>query len=175
MKTFQEIINKTNWQDVRASIEKLYPDDVDDMNRFEDVYNILKTLQPSVNKDKVYIIIEFIDEKLIDTDNKTEANIVKNWNVSGKIMDDETHYAIEFCRWENWLGYYISKELLLSMDSVDIVAHCLWEMTWCGFTQREIQDKVNYLENLADEAMEEYKNNPEGFMILDELLKDEEV
>ncbi|MFX1254338.1 MAG: DUF6557 family protein [Promethearchaeota archaeon] len=42
-------------------------------------------------------------------------------------------------RWEEWLGLEIHPDTLNNFDFIDIIVHCLWEMTFHGYNQFQIQ------------------------------------
>lgn len=51
----------------------------------------------------------------------------------------------------------------INLTEADIIAHILYEMTFCGYEEKEIQDKVDELEERVDELKntgnEEIKKN----------------
>jgi len=59
------------------------------------------------------------------------------WSVVGVEDNNCKTFAMEFTRWEEWLAsnYVIP----LGMSEDEFVAHCLYEATFSGFTQEEIQ------------------------------------
>jgi len=50
----------------------------------------------------------------------------------------------------------IEQESLSKYSELDIIGHCLWEMTFYGFTQEKIKKQLAQLEKEAEEA----KKNP---------------
>jgi hypothetical protein len=137
---FYEILTKTKWEDVEKSLQKHYPNYMDSIGGFKKVYYELFTLKPKYNE-KFQIHIEKDDF----------------WSVSGYSTEEDSYYGIEYVRWENWLGYDLHPDSLV-LSNEDIVAHCLWEMTWAGFFQEKIEEKVKYLKKLSEEADEMIKN-----------------
>ncbi|MDY0334055.1 MAG: hypothetical protein RBR47_03765, partial [Bacteroidales bacterium] len=99
-------------------------------------------------------------------------------NVSGKYAnpkseEEEFSQAIEFTPWNKWLGMEISQESLQHFSELEIISHCLYEMTFVGFEEEEIQKELNSLEK----SIEEYKNMTDeekkaNTISLEELLKD---
>lgn len=67
-------------------------------------------------------------------------------------------YGIEFCPWKDWVSMYITQDSLDNFTKEDIVAACLHEMTFFGFTDSEVQAEVKKLQDLKD-SIEECKNN----------------
>jgi hypothetical protein len=99
-------------------------------------------------------------------------------DVSGKYKhpkneEEKFSQAIEFTAWSKWLGMDISEESLLHFSELEIISHCLYEMTFVGFEEEEIQEEFNTIEN----SIEDYKNmtNEEkdaNTTSLEDLLKD---
>jgi hypothetical protein len=54
-------------------------------------------------------------------------------------------YAIEFTRWEESSKWKISTDVLKKYTLPEIIAHYLWEITYCGFTQKQSQNKLKEL------------------------------
>jgi hypothetical protein len=62
------------------------------------------------------------------------------------IGNREVSYAIEFTDWAEWLGMEIDLETLLSYSEVDILGHCLWEMTFCGYSPEDVKRAMEEIE-----------------------------
>ena len=63
-------------------------------------------------------------------------------------------YAIEYTPWSEWLGCEVDRKVLRKMTSEEIAAHCLWEMTFAGFTQDKIRREINMLRRRAKDVKE---------------------
>jgi hypothetical protein len=64
---------------------------------------------------------------------------------------DPERYGLDLSRWEEWLAVRVPQSLLDKMMATEIVAHCLWEMTFYGFTQEKIAAFRAELENNVKE------------------------
>jgi hypothetical protein len=60
------------------------------------------------------------------------------WDVSCIKEGDPERYGLDLSRWEEWLAVRVPRSLLAKMTATEIVAHCVWEMTFYGFTQEKI-------------------------------------
>lgn len=98
-------------------------------------------------------------------------------DVSGKYKNpknEEEKYsqAIEFTSWRQWLGMEISTESLTHFSELEIIVHCLYEMTFMGFEEEEIQEEFKTIEdNIAaykNMIAEEKKANT---LSLDEIVE----
>lgn len=61
-------------------------------------------------------------------------------------------YAIEYVPWNEWLGMNILQETLDSLSKNEIIAGMLYEMTWSGFTEEEVQSDWNDLVEKFEEC-----------------------
>jgi len=60
------------------------------------------------------------------------------WDVSCIKEGDPDRCGLDLSRWEAWLALGVPQSLLDKMTAAEIVAHCVWEMTFYGFTQEKI-------------------------------------
>ena len=164
---FKNLIQGNSWLSVAEILVKLYPDQKDSLQSYEEVYEKLKFM-PEEDSD-LSIEIEY------QTDDFDGAEYV---SVSGKYDDpkneEETFsQAIEFEPWKKWLGMNITSESLASFSELEIIAYCLFEMTFVGFEEEDIQQELIKLE----QEMEDYKamtdeEKKENSISLDDLFKD---
>jgi len=110
------------------------------------VYTNLVNMEPSESNLKIQI--SFHDERECE-----------RWDVSGYSEDDNTSYGIEFCPWSEWLAMELGEETLKELKVHEIVAHSLWELTWMGFEENEIQSRLDRIKVADDEIIEELSDN----------------
>src|SRR5690606_28249802 len=98
----------------------------------------------------------------IDVSGRTEINT----------QDITDSLAIEFVPWREWLGMTIDQITKNKFTELEIISHCLHEMTFVGFDETEIQNQFGAIKdqekeyrNMSDE--EKNKNTK----TLDEFLK----
>lgn len=70
-----------------------------------------------------------------------------------------TTYALDFLPWEEWLGYYCNQLDLEKHGETAFIAHCLWEMTFDGFSQEQVKERLDELKERIDEVNEDYTPN----------------
>lgn len=80
-------------------------------------------------------------------------------------------YAIEFLEWGKWLRMDLAPETTTKFSDLEIIAHCLYEMTFIGFDEEEIKEQTYSI----NDSVEEYKNltkteKEEKTIALDELI-----
>lgn len=68
--------------------------------------------------------------------------------------EERCSYAIEFTPWKEWLGMEIHPNSLADFSELEIIAHCLYEMTFVGFEEEDIQEELQHINQIS----EDYKN-----------------
>lgn len=160
--TFKELLNRHPWAAVKYRLLELYPDEADSIDAYALVYDALILLSPRPSD--MHLIVEEVfrpgldDQPFVDVSgcNGTLQKDLKEFEHFGVPADSEcanaeVSYAIEFTPWEEWLGMEVDPATLEAFDEVAIIAHCLWEMTFAGFDQETIQQKVDELRETAAE------------------------
>lgn len=147
-----DIINANHWLSVELTLIQLYPDQEKMLDEYRSVYEILKNTEPENNSMRI-VLTEYDSDPDDESELKTYVDVsgeddTKNEN--GQIIS----YAIEFVAWNRWLGMDITPETLKNFTELEIIAHCLYEMTFIGFDENEIREQRESLDN----TIEEYKN-----------------
>ncbi|MBY0561475.1 DUF6557 family protein [Hyphomicrobium sp.] len=84
-------------------------------------------------------------------------------DVYGVRPGDALHYAIEFEPWAEWLMMDVHVEPPLELSDAEIIANILYEMTFCGFEESEITERIDEIKDAAEEAFAAIdKLNDEG-------------
>ena len=163
-----DLIQKFRWDEVQNNgsavgyhnLLRLYPDQENSLAGYEHVYGTLLSTFPVETNLRIMvaqsatIIVEHVQEDVQG----------EYWDVSGKGGETETSCAIEFQPWGAWLGMEIANETRPRCSEMDILCHCLWEMTFFGYTPKEVQE-------IYDDILQTAKDfAPSCTMTLDELL-----
>lgn len=91
------------------------------------VYNRLQNIQPRKGVECFTVFI------------KKPTRMDKHHQVFGKKTDDKVSYALDFTPWSEWLTFKIHSKTVSTYSHDEIVAHCLWEMTYYG---NEVQTRT---------------------------------
>lgn len=166
----KDLILSHHWLSIKITLLQLYPDQEKSIDAYRLVFEKLKQLEP-VDYDMSIVLTEHD----CDSDDESESNTYVD--VSGrKAVNDESSitesYAIEFVEWKNWLGMDLTPETIKNFTELEIIAHCLFEMTFVGYEEEEIQEKFSNIQN----DIEAYKNmsdeeKKEQTTSLDDFLK----
>lgn len=152
----KDIILSNHWLSVKLTLVSLFPDQEDMMEDYELVYNGLQLAEP-VENDMLIVLTEY------DSDGDYEESEVHTYvDVSGRKAAPEKDaitygYALEYTPWKEWLGMNMAPETMRSFNELEIISHCLNEMTCCGFDEVEIQKQINDITKLRDDYFEDKK------------------
>jgi hypothetical protein len=164
-----DLIKDSSWLSVEIVFSKIYPDQISFLENYEDVFNQLKILKSKSSS--IYIIIKnVIDE--FDNEGYVSVSGYDNLKVSTSKNLITESLALEFTPWTEWLGMSIDQESIKSFSSLEIICHCLHEMTFMGFNQKEIDDEWQKIKKAADDFKHLTKEEKEkNSMTLEELKK----
>ncbi|WP_027624528.1 DUF6557 family protein [Clostridium lundense] len=144
MITLKDIINQTEFDDVWKFMVKLNKiKNINLYNNYKNFYKKLLKITPSKNITNMFIYITaFKEDEDGDTyciSNFDEEDNTLFYEVTGE--DNECSlYALDACSFESWLGFYIGEETFGRFTKPNIIAHCIWEMTFFGFEQKRDEE-----------------------------------
>mgnify|MGYP003292791365 CR=1 FL=1 len=130
--TFGEVLHQTSVEDVLSALKVHYKSSENDLDGYRALMNNLLGKKPEFSKYQISITHVSTDDEEYE-------------HVSGVIPGDGQTYGIEFSSREQWLGMHLTEDTLQNYSAEDIIAHCLWEMTFFGFTDSEVQKKKDDL------------------------------
>lgn len=149
-----DLIKSNNWLSVEMTLLELYPDQEEMLEEYNLVYEQLKMME-TADSDLSIVLTEC--EENWEGEEASDSYI----DVSGVKMGDTNagpeRYAIEFQEWKEWLGMEIAQETLENFSALDIISHCLYEMTFVSFDEAEIKERMNEMKA----SIEELKNMSE--------------
>jgi len=151
--TIKDLLCQTAWEDVAVSLIRLYPDQEENLPGYSLVFEQVCSCDPLPNSQKMMVRICKGEE---------------GYDVTGYIPDDDQGYALDFSLFPEWAGFFVAQEILAEMAAAEAVAHILWEMTFCGYSDDAILARRKELE----ESIEELRRHPERAIPLEEVLKE---
>jgi hypothetical protein len=86
--------------------------------------------------------------------------------------DTLVSYALEFRPWQEWLGMAVSPETMEKFPPEEIIAHCLWEMTFIGFEEPEIQKQIEELEKTVEDIKSGKAPKGKSYSSVKEMMDD---
>jgi len=158
---FKELLYKYNWDDVHSTLLQLYPDQERNVEGYRQVFETLRTITPvetnmriciesvfDEDEDEYYASVSGKDGTLM----KEQKDIPPEFLKDDDIGNQEVSYGIEFTDWAEWLGMEIDPETLSNYSEVDILGHCLWEMTFYGYTREDVKKAMDEIEQISNQT-----------------------
>lgn len=140
---FKELILKYNYETILVRLIELYPEQEESLQGYRNALKELSNLKIRNSKMKLNVYKHF------DEDDKRYYTFVDG------IDKNNVVWGIEFTDWNEWLGMKINLKSLKEFTLLDIVCHALWEMTFCGYSQKKIKEERNELKRRIDSIKEE--------------------
>jgi hypothetical protein len=140
MKTFGQILEESDWPPVWEQLQKLYQIPAEGEPAYKRAFDEVRGLAPAATALKI---------EITECDPASEESGGYRFGVSG--VDEKGSGGIEFSPWSEWKGMEIMPETLEQFSIAEIVAHCLKEMTFSGFSQEAVQTKVRELQAIHHE------------------------
>lgn len=143
MRTVGELMHSLSKARVLAELSTLYNGSGEDPAGYDQMWDTLKSLQPKLTKLSVVL------SRRWSLDEPPEPWV----DISGVEAGDPQHLAIEYVDWGEWLSMpvHVAPEIQ-PMSPEEQLAHCLYEMSWAGYTQAVIKEQYDEILDMAEEV-----------------------
>lgn len=143
--TLCQILKEFTDKEILKRLFQLYPDQKKSKDGYANTLNELR--HKRAKKDSMMINVNyykgpFDDEEYVSIDGFDPDDITTGW-------------AIEFQPWSSWLGMEILPYSLENFSKLDIMAYCLWEMTWSGYSCKQVRSKYRNIMGRYKEAVKD--------------------
>ena len=146
---FAELIYKYKWDEIWPALMHLYPNDKKNIAGFKMVFEQLQTLTPAETNMRIFIEDAFDEYENAYYTSVSGKDGTLNKESNPEVFKDdeignrEVSYGIEFTNWAEWLGMDIDPKSLTDYSELAIIVHCIWEMTFYGYTQEAIKETID--------------------------------
>jgi tetratricopeptide (TPR) repeat protein len=145
---FATLVKKCTWAAVEPVFIKEHLKWKKDTNACGLIFHQLQRLTPVENGDAMTIHIHQDDYKY-----------VRAYKNHPQTPEDDIAYGIEMAPWEECLGMDVAGTTIEDYSDEEIISHCLWEITFYGYSQKSIQRKRGNLRKQVDECNKSTKDN----------------
>ena len=148
----KELISQTKWQDVAISMVIEHPYQRKNLDGYRIIFETLMMMEPVESEYRIRI-------------ERTPGILDPEYtypDVFGVKDGDENRWSMEFSTWAEWLGMVVCNETLEAFSADQIVANCLHEMTFFGFTE----DTINQERQKLEDSIKETEEHPEKLIEL---------
>jgi hypothetical protein len=134
-----DLLKQVSFETVFTTLVSYFPSQESSKEGYKEVFETLLTLSPKplTNLNDLFIHVTLTSDQYSDGEYLDVSGIQLN--------KKDKFYGIEFCPWKDWVSMHISQESLDTLTKEDIVAGCLYEMTFFGFTDKDVQDEAERL------------------------------
>lgn len=178
---FAELLKSVTWPDVKAALFWSYPDVAEFLEDYRLALAKLKQLQPVASSMRIIVKKPyrpgFDEEPFIEVIGRNgqlnrEQVDFQYFQDKDDYANAETDFSISFHRREEWLGMEIDAASLDHFTASQITAHCIWDMTFHGFEQSEVQETLDEIKRRYDEIKSMTDEEKEKRLIpADEVMK----
>lgn len=135
-----ELMKVVNFSSVFTCIYNWYEDQRRNSKRYYYVFYKCLLMRPRKhNLTDLFINIELFEDCSKKVPSAYGVKIINRDNI---------RYSLEFNKWNNWISMFITKETLDNFSPEEIVASCLYEMTFYGFDEDTIQKNLAELDKI---------------------------
>lgn len=168
--SLKDLILGYHWLSVSEIFFEIYPDQKEYAQSYAEVYERLRRMDPTESEFQIVLSHEM---GLSVSEEEEESYVSVSGKKTKPISSEESDsYAIEFQPWSEWLAMTISNVTYQNFSELEIIVHCLYEMTFIGFEEEIIQDKMKSLQKSIDDwnQLTEEEKKAQSFT-LEELKK----
>ncbi len=150
---FKGLLDLYQDKDIIDRLLDLYPNQVKNKDGYIKALLELRKTKPTRTNLKLQIkhIVDNLDKKNIEEYERVDGVSEK----TDKYGNNQV--AIEYTFWGQWLSMPITKPTLENYFEIDILAYCLWEMTWGGYSNKEVQKQWEEIAGRVKKAKKQIK------------------
>lgn len=130
--TLYNLLRLVDFESVFSRLIFWFSDQEKSKDAYKTVFdNLLRMSQNKHNLNDLFIKIE--------TDKDLDCEYMDVYGV--KYNKSNIRYGLSFMSWSDWITMFIDNDTINSFSNEDIVAGCLYEMTFFGFSEEKVLDK----------------------------------
>lgn len=147
--TLADLVANVGWRELKASLLWLSSEVEADLREYQKVFRSLKTKMPVPDDMRIHIEkrpslgeSEEVGFEVVGRDGTLNRELEDFAYFGAKANEEygnsEVVWSLCLKPWANWLGMQIGSETSQSFMPAQIVAHCMWEMTFHGYSEAEV-------------------------------------
>ncbi len=142
MVVLKSLVDKYQWRDIYRRMAKLYPTPKKNLEGYKRVFKELQKINMlPQGKRKILIELQPCYDQFDDT---------YFTNVHGVTPKKRgSTWAFDFYTWDKWLGMEIYEATLIEYGEINVICHCLYDMTFWGFNQDDINKEFEGLDSMS--------------------------
>jgi hypothetical protein len=137
---FCDVIEPLQWEDVSLALQRFFPASKERLDRFEAAYCSLQALPPK-ESDMCILAVLDPDEPAVHVFGINGTPFAGQEGVP-EAQRVPARFNLSATDWQEWLGMHVYEDYLQQFSASEIAAHCLWEMTYFGFSPEQIHRRI---------------------------------
>ena len=146
MATMKMLFDRVSDADILRELFLEYPEEVSSTRGYRKALDEIHSLEPVAS------------DLTISPNSLTTRWKTRCMSCIGQKPGDNETYAVEFMRWEEWLGSFVDTG---DFSDAQFLAHCLFEMTFVGYSNAEVCAELERINSMAIDATERLENGEE--------------
>jgi len=148
--SLQDIIHNHHWLSIFQVLLEIDSELEECKYEYKNIINEVKQLEAEEST-----IILMIDRHWEDGQPTIHAHAY-GFDTSIPKTKPTQYVALEWTAWSQWLGFKIDQDAIEEWTEIEIICHCLIEMTRDGITQNEIQNTINSMVSTVNTIKSKY-------------------
>lgn len=154
--TFLDCLKSIDFKAIEKKLYGTFKESDRVVEELKTVYQNLMTLKPQASDPKVYLFIAQLTDEYVGR---------YPFDVFGIEEDSDEPFGLEMLPWNEWLGltvYEKTRSFVTRLGMDEFVALCLKKMTVLGFTEEEIESKIDAMGQFEMELDDEEEDDDEA-------------
>lgn len=145
---FIDLIKTVTWDEVEKSLSESYDHlygkykkriKKKKLNNFKSAFYELTLIEPKDTEWRIVVKSVIEDGKVYADVSGVNGTLYKDIDyytpeIRSKYADEEVGHDLSLNSWDEWLGMIVEEKSFEGFSPPEVVAHCLWELTFFGFT-----------------------------------------
>jgi hypothetical protein len=146
--TLAELISRYTWPAVEPVYLGLYPKEKRRRKSARGAFDYIRSRQAAPCAMRICL------EYRVDEEEGYHDVLGRN----GSLREDRQgeRFGLFLMDWDEWLGMEIEAKTIEKYSELDILCHCFWEMTWCGYSMEKVNRFRKRLERLSKSKKEDF-------------------
>jgi hypothetical protein len=172
--TFAELITSTSWAEVKAALSWLFPGERGNLAVYRKIFHELQRIKSEASEMRIAIECRPV------AGDEPRPEVVGRNGMLNRDLDDFKHlgkqataeygaeevvWSLSLRPWRSWLGMTVEPGTLATHSAAHVIAHCLDDMTFYGFSEadvREFRDELDKRMAEIEEMSEEERSGRPG-------------
>lgn len=136
-----ELLEFASWKDVQEALTRFYhtgESEDDSWPEFKGVFGELLSAEPKDSETEITVVPNFVKEDMMG---------VRVIGDGGKAGSDPV-FGLSMTPWVEWLGMRVDDDICESFSAAEIIALCLFEMTYLGYDMRKVNEMIGSINHV---------------------------